>query len=175
MPYPSTYTDRAAVASSEIDRIDRTSSLDRPRHTSLVHMFEKTALAAAPFIAGALIATTLLSLAALLLGLTTLPAIIRSLGLDRHLGKYAKYVITPQQSPNATAWEQYSPLAATNKNGGSGLGSWAIPLLLANLGLAYFTLSGAAAKKPLNVVAVEKEVVAVPVPVVATPALGRQI
>lgn len=141
-------------------------------------MFEKTALAAAPFIAGALIATTILSLAALLLGLTTIPAIIRSSGLDRHLGKYAKYVVAPQQGTNATAWEQYSPLTPT-KNGGSGLGQWAIPLLLANLGLAYFTLTGSAAKKPLNVVAVEKEVVAVPVPVatpvVATPALGRQI
>lgn len=157
IPFPSTYTDKVAPP---------TSDLDRPRAQNLVHVFEKTALAAVPFLVGAIITAALLSLGAILSGLITLPALLRALGLDRHIGKYAKYVgVDTGLGNNATTWEQYSPLSTTS-TGLLGQYGWTLPIILFNLGLAYTTLFGQTKKPVARVVAVEKEVVAVPVPVV---------
>jgi hypothetical protein len=181
MPLPPTYTDRATWGK---EGPVATSELDRPRAQNVVHLFERTALAAFPFLVGAMIATTLLSLAALLTGLVTLPALIRYLGLEPRLGKYAHLLGGQTAGANSTQWEQYSPLSPTS-TGLLGKYGWALPILLLNLGMAYMTLFGQA-KKPVNVVAVEQEVVAVPVPVKVVPAvraapaapqfgLGRQL
>jgi len=149
---PSTYTAKPPVA---------TSDLDRPRSQNLIHYFERTVLGLAPFVTGALIASSILAIAALATGLVTLPAIIKFLGLESHVARY----LPSYGLEGAQGWEKYSPLSAKS-NGLLGSYGWTAPIILLNLVMAYMTLSGAGKKaQPVAYKAGREEVVGMPVPI----------
>lgn len=134
IPLPSTYSDHPAYSAKPPNP---SSDLDRPRLPNLVHMFERSVLFLAPFVAGGLITALALATGLISTGLITLPS---SFGVGRSVGNAEMYM--QNQTAVTQGWQKFVPFYGTNQDVG-GSYNWAVVIVLINLALAYFTIFGA--------------------------------